>query len=159
MKYHLRQAGYPLKIIELAEKFMVKPFHEKMSVHQNQKVLCKAFGFAASGKCKHGCFTIPLGRPLSTCEPRDRTASGTLGLLEVVMSIFPAFCTPSDSDKALKSQSFPKAWLPLLVQGAWWPWKQIHAKALRSASHAYWSWLLHDAMARNLLAVLLTLLS
>lgn len=62
-----------------------------------------------SGKRRQGCVMVTLDRPLSAWEPHDRTVSGTLGLLDVVMCSFPDFCTPSNSNKALGSQSLLKA--------------------------------------------------
>ena len=83
-----------------------------MPIHQNQKVLRKAVDFTAFWQ------VLCHDDTRQAIEPHDRTASGTLGLSEVVMCSFPDFCTPSNGNKAPGSQSFLKAWLPLLVQGA-----------------------------------------
>lgn len=71
---------------------------------------------------KH-CVTMTLDRTSSICEPRARSASGTWRLSEVVLCSFPDFCTLSNGNKSLGSQTILNLFLLLLVQGGQKPWK------------------------------------
>lgn len=104
-----------------------------------------------SGKC---CVTTTLDRPPNTCEPRDRTASGTRGLSELSRPLYPFQWQQSPGISILPEglASPPRAGSLAALK------TPTHAKARRFASWAHWSWLLNDARAPNLLAVLLTLL-